>query len=145
MSFTLGEFPEGLSNFVVVDEIRAGVSPIDPRGTWALGLGAASITGAHPGGPNYLEYGDGVTSCGHLILLIGKQELRRMKMPCVTSPIPASYSATARSQHSGVVNTLRLDGSVEAISDSIDQATWLKLHSRSSDLAQQLSGLRQLD
>jgi hypothetical protein len=39
-----------------------------------------------------------------------------------------------------LVNALRLDGSVEAISNDVDRAIWLKLHSRDSALAQRIGG-----
>jgi hypothetical protein len=102
VSLRFSDFPEGLSNQAAVDEIRAGISPLDPRGTWALGMVGASITAAHPGGPNHPEFGDGLTSCGLMRLTIGEHELERMRMPCRTSAIPSNFAATARSQHSGV-------------------------------------------
>jgi len=138
VSFSLRDFPEGLSNMVALDEIRAGISPIDPRGTWALGMVGASITAAHPGGPND-KSGDGIVSCGMLILTLSEEAMKQMRMPCATSAIPANFAATARSQHSGVVNILKLDGSVHTIPDSVDRKTWLSLHSRDSGLVERLA------
>ncbi|MBX3420926.1 MAG: DUF1559 domain-containing protein [Pirellulaceae bacterium] len=138
-SFALSEFPEGLSNIIAVDEVRAGISPIDSRGVWALGMAGSSITGAHPTGPNFVERGDGITACGMLILMVSQAALRKMRMPCETSPIPGNYSATARSQHSGIVNALRLDGSVESIGNNVERLVWLKLHSRDSALAERIA------
>jgi prepilin-type N-terminal cleavage/methylation domain-containing protein len=37
---------DGTSNTILFNEIRAGISPLDPRGTWALGFPGASITNA---------------------------------------------------------------------------------------------------
>jgi prepilin-type N-terminal cleavage/methylation domain-containing protein len=101
VSFKLSQFPEGLSNIIAVDEVRAGLTPIDSRGVWSLGFAGASITGAHPGGPNSDEIGDGITGCGMLLITVGQAELRRLRMPCETAAVPGNYSATARSQHSG--------------------------------------------
>ncbi|MCA9157945.1 MAG: DUF1559 domain-containing protein [Planctomycetales bacterium] len=138
VSMRFSDFPEGLSNQAAFDEIRAGISSLDPRGTWALGMVGASITAAHPGGPNQPEFGDGLTSCGMMWLTIGQDEMKRMRMPCQTSAIPSNFAATARSQHIGVVNLLRLDGSVETIADSVEPKVWLDLHARDDGLVESL-------
>jgi prepilin-type N-terminal cleavage/methylation domain-containing protein len=44
----------------------------------------------------------------------------------------------ARSQHPGLVNILRLDGSVDTIADQVESIVWLSLHSRDPELARQL-------
>lgn len=139
VSLQVSQFPEGLSNIVAVDEVRAGVSEIDPRGVWALGMAGASITGAHPGGPNSASEGDGITSCEQLGTEYGHSRLTRIGMPCKSALVPANYSATARSQHGGMVNVLRLDGSVESIADSVETDVWLKLHSRNSAQAERIA------
>ena len=138
VSFGFQDFPEGLSNMVALDEIRAGISSIDPRGTWAIGMVGASVTAAHPGGPNENKFGDGIASCGMLILTFSEVAMKQMRMPCMTSTIPSNFAATARSQHRGLVNVLKLDGSVHAIPDSVDGKTWLSLHSRDSNLVERL-------
>lgn len=140
VSFKFRDFPEGLSNQVAVDEIRAGISPLDPRGTWALGMAGASITAAHPGGPNQPEYGDGLTSWGTMCLTIGEDAMKRIRMPCRTSAIPSNIAATARSLHPGVVNAMRLDGSVETIADSVESKVWLDLHSRDDQVVARMLG-----
>lgn len=140
-AFKLSHFPEGLSNIVAVDEIRAGVSSIDSRGVWALGMAGSSITAAYHGGPNVRDLGDGITACGMLILTISQAELKRQGMPCETAPLPANYSAAARSQHSGIVHVMRLDGSCEAIPDQVDRLVWLKLHCKDNALAEKIAGL----
>lgn len=140
VSFKFSDFPEGLSNQVAVDEIRAGISPLDPRGTWALGMVGASITAVHDGGPNHPEFGDGLTSCGTMWLTIGEDAMERMRMPCLTSAIPSNFAATARSLHPGVVNAMRLDGSVETIADSVESKVWLDLHSRDDQVVARMLG-----
>ena len=138
VSFRLSAFPSGLSNIVAIDEIRAGISPIDSRGVWGLGMAGSSITGAHQGGPNSRDVGDGISACGILTLTIGEQQLKRMGMPCTLSAIQSNFAATARSQHAGLVNILRLDGSVDTIADQVESIVWLSLHSRDPELARQL-------
>jgi prepilin-type N-terminal cleavage/methylation domain-containing protein len=138
VSFRLSAFPSGLSNIVAIDEIRAGISPIDSRGVWGLGMAGSSITGAHPGGPNSHDVGDGITACGTLTLTISESKLKRMGMPCTLSAIQSNFAATARSQHPGLVNILRLDGSVDTIADQVESIVWLSLHSRDPELARQL-------
>jgi len=43
-AFRLSEFENGQSTLVAVEELRAGIHGLDPRGVWALGqIGAASL------------------------------------------------------------------------------------------------------
>jgi len=141
VAFSLKRFAEkGLSNMIAIDEIRAGIAPIDPRGTWALGMVGASLTAAHALGPNQQGESllgiislDGINSC-ELLKFNGTAPGSR-GMPCSDAPTPANYAATARSQHAGLVNVAKLDGSVESINDSIDKKTWTSLHSVDETLA----------
>lgn len=48
---------DGLSNTIMVCEVRAGLEEIDPRGTWAMGDSASSIWGA--GSFHWNEAGEG--------------------------------------------------------------------------------------
>lgn len=131
VAFGFQAFSEGLSNIVAVDELRAGIDPIDPRGTWALGFVGASLTAVHAEGPNLIDSGlDGIMGCTLLTLTYSSQELKRRRMPCSNSAIEANFAATARSQHPGLVNILRLDGSVDSISDSISMELWANMHSQ---------------
>jgi prepilin-type processing-associated H-X9-DG protein len=115
---------------VAVDELRAGLDPLDPRGTWALGFVGASLTAVHADGPNQIATGlDVINACTMLTLTYSAGELRRLRMPCSSGPIPANFAATARSQHPGLVNVLRLDGSVESVGDTITTDLWIRLHS----------------
>jgi prepilin-type N-terminal cleavage/methylation domain-containing protein len=132
VSFGFQRFPNGLSNIIGIDEIRAGIDPIDPRGTWALGMVGASLTAVHPQGPNEQTSGlDCINSCTILGLTYSPTELRRLGMPCSSvSPVPANWAATARSQHVHLVNVLKLDGSVDSIADTITPELWTRLHAR---------------
>ena len=130
VSFGLQNFPNGLSNMVAIDEIRSGIDPLDPRGTWALGMVGASLTAVHAFGPNVTGGPDGINSCTMLTLTYSTAELKRLGMPCGSSPIPANFAATARSLHVGLVNVLKLDGSVQSINDGISREIWFRLHSK---------------
>jgi len=129
VSFAFQHFPNGLSNIVGIDEIRAGIETLDPRGTWALGMPAANISVIKYPGPNPADP-DGITSCTMLTLKYSKAQLDRLGMPCIDAPIPGNFAAAARSMHVGLVNTLRMDGSVSSMPDSIDSNIWQQLHSR---------------
>jgi len=129
VSFRLAEFPNGLSNIVAINEIRAGIEPRDPRGTWALGMPGANMTAVETPGPNS-EAPDGITSCTALTLEYSTAELKRIGMPCGDAAIPANFAASARSMHPGIVNALRLDGSVDTLQNEIDREVWWQLHSR---------------
>ena len=129
VSFGFKNFPNGLSNIVAIDEIRAGIEPLDPRGTWALGMPAANMTAVDFPGPNP-ETGDGITSCTSLTLKYSTAELKRLGMQCFDAPIPGNVAASARSMHVGLVNTLHLDGSVSPVQNSIDSNVWKQWHSR---------------
>ena len=130
-SYGFSDFPNGLSNIVAVDEIRAGIDPGDPRGVWSLGMVGSSLTATRLGGPN-ASAGDGITGCTQLLLSHSDKTLEGQGMPCFAAPIPASVSASARSQHPGVVNCLLLDGSVQKFSNNTDLQIWLRKHSNQS-------------
>lgn len=107
---------------VAVDKIRAGIDPIDPRGTWVLGMVGASMTAVHGTGPK--RHHDGIVSCTPLTLSDSRTAVERLGMPYTDSPIPANFAATARSLHPGLVHTLHLDGSVHAVAESVDAEVW---------------------
>jgi formylglycine-generating enzyme required for sulfatase activity/Tol biopolymer transport system component/type II secretory pathway pseudopilin PulG len=134
-SFGRDDFTNGSSTLVAVNEVRAGIHTIDPRGTWALGMIGASITFAHgvtgdDAGPNKQgERADDILDCKRLHQLLGKETLMRENMPCC-SYWNISGQATSRSLHTGGVNTLMMDGAVRFLSDDIDPSVWHVLHSR---------------
>lgn len=130
VSFGLEQISNGLSNVVAIDEIRAGIDPIDPRGAWALGMPAASLTAVNGPGPNTAIAPDGINACTMLQLTYSAEELNRLGMPCADAPIAANFAATARSLHIGLVNALKLDGSVDSVSNSVSVDVWVRMHTR---------------
>jgi len=62
---------DGASHTLLIGELRAGISPSDPRGVWALGAHGSSSLWAHGAdnvnGPNACESGgDGLFGCGRI-------------------------------------------------------------------------------
>jgi len=135
VAFSLSKFTNGSSTLVAIDEMRAGIHPVDPRGTWALGQIAASATWGH--GVNGDDYGpnnqwsrsDDIVGCPRLHETVGTATLEREKMPCV-SYLDQNTNATARSRHDGGVNVVFVDGAAKFISDRIDPSLWHAMHSR---------------
>ncbi len=135
IAFQPDDFVNGNSSLVVLDEVRAGIHPVDPRGVWAFGQIGGSITWAH--GVNGDDYGpnnqwprsDDILGCARLHETVGTETLTREGMPCV-SYLDSNTNATARSRHTGGANVLFLDGASRFISDEIDPGLWHAIHSR---------------
>jgi prepilin-type N-terminal cleavage/methylation domain-containing protein/prepilin-type processing-associated H-X9-DG protein len=133
------EITDGTSNVIMINEIRAGISPLDPRGTWALGMPGSSITNAgrdalNPTPNNSLENngadGDELQTCSkYWYTGIGTKD----RMGCQKGG-SLSTSGMARSAHQGGVNSCFADGSVHFISESISEYTWGLLNSKNDGL-----------
>ena len=144
VSFKLADMRTGLSNLVGVEEIRAGVHALDPRGSWALGYAAASGTVRHgiispnedDAGPNnQAASSDDIQGCTQLKQAVGADSLARLKMPCFSTSNrynEVNYEATARSLHPAGVHVLTLDGSVHFVSDNVNSEVWFQLHNRNN-------------
>lgn len=128
---------DGLSNTVAIDEIRAGIGRVDPRGVWALGQVGASITARQgaaeeAGGPNRCAVPDEFIGCAALASQYGSASLETECMPCqgVSPSIEANLRALARSLHPNGVNVAICDGGVHFIATTIDSEVWHALHTR---------------
>jgi prepilin-type N-terminal cleavage/methylation domain-containing protein/prepilin-type processing-associated H-X9-DG protein len=133
----LAEVTDGTSNTIMFNEVRAGKSPLDTRGTWAMGHPGASLTEAgrnyNPTPNNTLDspdgqtFGDELQSCYKFWYFgIGQDGLG-----CFPNTAgDQDNSAMARSMHPGGVNAGFADGSVHFITNSIDQWTWCILQSK---------------
>jgi prepilin-type N-terminal cleavage/methylation domain-containing protein/prepilin-type processing-associated H-X9-DG protein len=130
------DFLDGTSNTVLFNEVRAGVSPLDPRGVWALGMPGSSITDA---GRNYNptpnnSLGDDGNTGDEL------QQAYKFWYPGIGSrdrmgafpnvPGDCVNSAMARSLHIGGVNACFADGSVRYINNAVTQWIWCMLQSK---------------
>jgi prepilin-type processing-associated H-X9-DG protein len=134
-SFSLDEFVNGQATLVAIDELRAGIHFVDPRGVWALGQIGGSITWGHGvasdayGPNNQWPRSDDILGCRKLHETVATETLRRERMPCVDY-IDVNQQATARSLHPGGVHVAFLDGSARFIADVIDPGLWHVIHSR---------------
>jgi len=143
VSFQFSDMSDGLSNTVAVDEIRAGVHPLDLRGAWALGFIGASGTARHglidgaedDNGPNNTDpSSDDIIGCTELKDAVTDGYLLQVNMPCFSGPpgTEVSVQATARSLHQRGVHILKLDGSADFVSDNVNPAVWHAMHTRDS-------------
>jgi prepilin-type N-terminal cleavage/methylation domain-containing protein/prepilin-type processing-associated H-X9-DG protein len=117
----LKEITDGTTNTFLLGEVRAGITPGDRRGAWALGQAGASMiiwygSTGDANGPNVCnEDSDDIAG-----LTLADEGL--MAAECM----PAYYQtgetnqATTRSLHPSGVNMGMADGSAHFISDSID-------------------------
>ncbi|QDT51015.1 Serine/threonine-protein kinase pkn1 [Symmachiella dynata] len=138
-SFALDDIRNGTETMVAIEEVRAGIAPIDPRGVWAFGQIGGSITWGHgvtgdDGGPNFqLETGraDDILGGPTLVEQIGEEVLFNEKMS-VCPYCNENFQATARSQHAGGVNVLMMSGAVHFVSDNVEPTLWHVMHARDS-------------
>jgi hypothetical protein len=139
-SFRMSDFPAGTSLMTALDEVRAGIDPLDPRGVWALALAGSSVTVCdsvpnlgNTGPPNSaLPQADQFCGCANLTAKYGATKLATLNMPCfsnVNNGIEIAVQATARSMHPLGVHILMLDGSAHFVSDNINPTVWQNMHS----------------
>jgi prepilin-type N-terminal cleavage/methylation domain-containing protein len=140
LSYRLRDFPGGTSRIVAIDEVRAGIDPLDPRGVWALGYAGASGTvgdGIYnfptTSPPNSSSpKADEFTGCAALLAKYSLAKLTQMGMPCssnVVNGVETTVQATARSMHPNGVHLVMLDGSAHFVSENIDSQIWTDIHS----------------
>ncbi len=128
---------DGLSNTAFVAELRAGLNSMDIRGTWAIGLGMASLAGhakSYNPTPNNL-YGYPYPNCND-----GGDEMQDGPVlgPLFPNSGPAGMGfncgsgmynsgGQSRSMHPGGVNIGFGDGSVHFIKNSISEYVWYQV------------------
>jgi prepilin-type N-terminal cleavage/methylation domain-containing protein/prepilin-type processing-associated H-X9-DG protein len=134
------EVTDGLSNTIMVAELRAGKTALDPRGVWALGVPSSSIVNAgrdatNPTPNNRLgdadssggyHFGDELEYCTSKYANPTQGSVDGMG--CYGNTLMTS--AQSRSLHPGGVNICMGDGSVRFLKNSIDQVTWCELISK---------------
>jgi len=133
--FSFKDFTNAQGTTVALDEIRAGIVPEDPRGAWALGQIASSVTWCHgvtgdDGGPNNQWRDSDDLLDGHAIVAkYGMQPFTEERMP-FCAHCTFSNEATARSLHPDGVNVMMAAGSVRFIADRVSPSLWHVMHSR---------------
>jgi prepilin-type processing-associated H-X9-DG protein/prepilin-type N-terminal cleavage/methylation domain-containing protein len=132
--------PDGASNTVMFNEVRAGVSADDSRGVWSLGFPGSSVTAANAIGdcttPNDRNEGsDDLLGCPtYWYAGIGNRDCMGCSTGYANLGWP-SWQAQARSQHNGGVNACFADGSVRFISDYVAQGVWFYMLSTSDGIS----------
>jgi hypothetical protein len=140
MSFRFRDFPGGTSRMTALDEVRAGIDSIDPRGVWALGMAGSNATVGdgvsnlgNASAPNSQSAAaDQIVGCAALVAKYGLARLTQLGMPCdsdTVNGIEVTSQATARSMHPGGVHVLMLDASAHFVSDNINPNIWQAMHS----------------
>ena len=111
---------DGTSVTFLVGEIRAGTSPQDRRGVWAMGAAGASIVAAY----GYAGADNGPNACN-----VGGDNINGGAQLTPDDPCMMNYSggtgssqATFRSLHPNGVNVAMADATVHFINDSIEPA-----------------------
>jgi prepilin-type N-terminal cleavage/methylation domain-containing protein/prepilin-type processing-associated H-X9-DG protein len=140
----LTDITDGTSNTIMFNEVRAGLTPLDIRGTWAIGYPGASVTNAgrnyNPTPNNTLEgaggFGDEMQNC-YKFFRAGMGSKQAMGcFPNIINNDPVNdfpdqmNSGMARSMHPNGVNAGFADGSVKFITNSVDRLTWCLLQSK---------------
>ena len=112
---------DGRTTTMLVAEIMAFDSPTDGRGVWTWpGMGGSIFTAWN--GPNS-NNADVVPACDTTVINHGPV--------CTAGGLISDY-ASARSQHSGGVNVVMCDGSIQFIADTIDINVWRAYATRSA-------------
>ncbi|HEX6960493.1 MAG TPA: DUF1559 domain-containing protein [Lacipirellula sp.] len=118
---SMKQITDGTSNTLLLGEVRAGITPRDRRGTWALGVAGASVlfwygqTG-DANGPNVCS-DDSDDTAG-----LTYSDLDLMRRECMTDFPGDNFQnqATVRSSHPGGVNIGLCDGSARFIGPDVD-------------------------
>jgi prepilin-type processing-associated H-X9-DG protein len=126
ISLRIDDIRDGATNTILVGEIRAGLTPADTRGVWAMSGACPSALWAHgyvwdANGPNCNETNsDDSRNCSDVQASVGgAAQLIQLGMSCYNGNFPDIQQA-ARSLHPSGVNVCLADGSVRFISDFIE-------------------------
>jgi prepilin-type N-terminal cleavage/methylation domain-containing protein/prepilin-type processing-associated H-X9-DG protein len=124
VSLSIRQIEDGTNNTVLLTELRAGLSPSDRRGIWAMGMAGASSVWAHSTddciGPNScLPGADNIFRSSTVVTEVGESTLRQECMHSGSGGA-GSNQAAPRSLHVGGVNVAFTDGSVTFITENID-------------------------
>ncbi|MCA9230636.1 MAG: DUF1559 domain-containing protein [Planctomycetales bacterium] len=121
-TMSIRRITDGTTNTIMLAEMRAGLSPRDRRGVWAMGLCGSSYHCRHASNgvnsPNSCGSGeDDVDGAAKIIEDIGRDTMRS---ECMDAAQVDSGQSGVRSLHPGGVFASLADGSVRFISDFVE-------------------------
>jgi prepilin-type N-terminal cleavage/methylation domain-containing protein len=123
-SLRLQDIVDGTSNTLLVAELRAGLTPRDRRGVWAMGLPGSSTLMAHgragdANGPNPCnEAVDDIEDCSYL--MNREPGAATLLSECMTCWVDCNtWQGAPRSKHPGGIMVATGDASVHFVSDRI--------------------------
>jgi type II secretory pathway pseudopilin PulG len=119
---------DGMTNTVLIDELRVGPTPTDVRGTWAMGQVGASIVA----GSGRLDSPGPNISLHHYDDIMNGTDDPGRGMGCFSQTF--SWQVTAKSMHQGGAVMGWSDGSVRFLEDSVSQGVYQLIHSRDDRL-----------
>lgn len=144
----LNQIPDGSSNTILLNEVRAGMVNIDRRGVWAMGLAGSSITAAHATGDSHTPNdntdakADDIEDCGSIMNAMGVAQsgngLAPLGMGCSWDNGPnnwPNWQAEARSLHANGVNACFGDGSVRFVTNDVPENIWFCMNARNDGIS----------
>jgi prepilin-type N-terminal cleavage/methylation domain-containing protein/prepilin-type processing-associated H-X9-DG protein len=133
----IADVTDGLSNTAAIGELRVGLSSMDIRGTWALGLAMASLCGhakpynSTPNNKNGFNFpkcrdgGDEIQAAPAFAAQFPNAAAMGMGFNCGRGMF--NSGGQSRSQHAGGVNIGFCDGNVKFIKNTVANRIWYAL------------------